>query len=239
LTHQTPFHPTYITGRLARAICGLAKEEGSQMIAASHRALLLAAAAGCLAGMILVGFVFYPPHAGWGPDFKWGDPATWVAAFGTIGTVIVALNLSTRESRRREQESYARGRVIASFLFTEIGLLEMGVRDAIAAVTEATKRSHYSRARPFINQAIDIVNRMDVSKTAGNLDKLVYLPAAHAVALAAIPDMKIVVLKLMQNTLQGQSEELQAICKLILPQLQTMKMRIDEFLAEFTPQFAT
>jgi hypothetical protein len=209
------------------------------MMPVSHKAILLAVAGGCLAGMILVGFVFYPPHAGWDPDFKWGDAATWVAAVGTIATVIVALNLSTRESRRRSQETYARGRVIASFLFTEIGLLEMGVKDAIEAVKQASNSSSNSDAITFIRQAIKIVDRMDVSKIAENLDKLVYLPAEHAVALAAVPDMKNVVLRLMQKSFQGSHEELKELCGLILPQMHTMKMRIDEFLAEFVPQFAT
>ena len=208
------------------------------MMPASHKALLLAAAGGFLAGIILVGFFFYPPHAGWDQDFRWGDAATWVAAIGTVGTVIVALGLSTRDSRRRAADTYARGRVIASFLFTEIGLLEKSAEAAIQKVAESKTHLDH-RAREFIYEATGIVNRMDVTKIAGNLDKLVDLPAVHAVALAAIPDMKKVLLKLLQLAHAGSTQEVHALCDLILPQLYVMKARLDEFLAEFRPQFAT
>lgn len=89
------------------------------MMPASHKALLIAAAAGYLAGMLFVAFVFYPPHADWDREFQWGDAATWCAAAGTIAAIYYAVSGGRRtlehsrslfEAEREERQSNARAR---------------------------------------------------------------------------------------------------------------------------------
>lgn len=168
-----------------------------------------------------------------------GDLATWVAAFGTIAAVVVALWLARSDGRRREREKYARARVIASYIFTEVGLLDKRVTEAIRHA-EAAKIFFDERAVSEISVVSRLIGSIDAGRFVANLDKFVDLPADHAVFLAAIPDMKWVLLEMSKLEMPlPLPQDAHQIADEVLPQLRVIKDRCADFLAEFLPQFAT
>jgi len=61
---------------------------------------------------VVIGAVTYfalitHPAPGWASNIDWGDVATWCSSFATLVAVIVALQISRSDSRRREREKLA------------------------------------------------------------------------------------------------------------------------------------
>ncbi|WP_143070415.1 hypothetical protein [Luteibacter sp. UNC138MFCol5.1] len=74
---------------------------------------------------IFVGFVIYvllaiPPGDRWDGNVDWGDVATWAGAVASTGAVVVALALSTRESRARQKEAADAERIFAPGIAEEL-----------------------------------------------------------------------------------------------------------------------
>ena len=172
-------------------------------------------------------------------DWRIGDIATWVAAFGTIAAVGWAIYLAGTESRNRRNDAYARARVMASFLFTEIGLLNVAC-DAVIGRLEEAKKFTDGRAFLALEDARAKFDRTCLRKIEENLERLTWLPPSHAVGFAALPDMKRVIQTILDpgsNTLSVQS--IHDACDRGLTQLKYFKRCLTDFLGEFEPQFAT
>lgn len=170
---------------------------------------------------------------------KVGDWATWFGAFGSLCAVVTALWLAKSEGRRRDQDRLARGRVIASFLFIDVGKLQKDVELAIKRA-EFCKTLPDLRAYSEIAAVHKIVSAIDESKFANNLDKLAELPGRHGEFLAAVADMKRVLAAASAIPSHNQSvDEAHSRADLLLDQLRTMNQHANEFLKDFTPIFAT
>lgn len=170
-----------------------------------------------------------------------GDLATWVSAFGTIAAVAVALNLAGRESKRREEDRYARGRVIASFLFADVGIIHRAMELAAAALTKAQTAGSRDEMAAAVFDAYRIIEQADTMKIAAHMDKVVDLPARHAVAVAALPDnVKAIRSILIDQVNAGSSATVSALrdtADSCLAQISVTRARLDAFMADFEPQF--
>lgn len=167
-----------------------------------------------------------------------GDWAAWASAAGTFAAAAVALWMARRDGKRNAREAYAKGRVIASFLFTTVGLLDKSIEEALRHVQSA-KKFNDERAMDEIDLARKIVSKMHMEKFGTNLDKLIHLPGDHALFLAAAPDMKTALLAILTfNATLPLPRDAHEIADLVLPQLQAMKVNTASFLDEFIPQFA-
>jgi len=162
------------------------------------------------------------------------------AAIASFRAARVALDIARIDQQHRDEEELARARVIASYLFTDAGLLHKRCMEAIKRIDEAISYPD-ERAIEALEAARRIVSSMDVTKIQENLDKLIWLPARHATSFAAFPDMKKVISIL---TVAGGApfpvpRDAHAAGERGRQQLEVMRDRLDEFIKEFEPLFAT
>jgi predicted outer membrane lipoprotein len=170
---------------------------------------------------------------------KVGDLATWAGALGSISAVVTALWLAKSDSRRRDSEAAARGRVMASFLFAEVGLLNRRVEEAINQAI-ACKTFKNQNAMEAINHIKSLFEGIDASKFSSNLDKLAHLPGSHGEFLAAVPDIRrVMVTACTWRTAFPLPKDAHEIADSVLPQLHAMKKNTSAFVAEYEPKFAT
>lgn len=169
---------------------------------------------------------------------KVGDMATWFGAGGSIAAVITALRLARSADRRHDREAQARGRVIASFLFAEVGLLRARLEDAINQA-EQSKTFADQRANQAIDRVRQQIDAIDTTKFTLNLDKLADMPSTHGEFLAAVEDMKRVISSAcVWSTAFPLPHDAHSKADLLLPQLRAMKGNADAFMVEYEPKFA-
>jgi hypothetical protein len=194
----------------------------------------------------LVAFFIYvwlaiPAGAGWDGMVHWGDVATWISAIGTLAAVIVALGIALSDARRRNLKDYARGRVLASYLFADIGIAETGVVAAEASLESVLTATSPAAMNQALADAIRAINVIDVSKIIGAMDKLSDLPPNHAIGLAAIPDNFKAVVTVLRGTWGKGSNvaaaDAIATAEQCLEQLHITRRRLRAFLHEFEPEF--
>ena len=164
----------------------------------------------------------------------------FAAAWASYRAARIALAVANDEKLRRHEEEIARGRVIASYLFTDVGGIQKRCEEAIKALDKVQTFTD-ERAMQLLDSARSIVREMDVTKIQENLEKLIWLPTGHATALAAIPDMKRVILVVMgvTETQFPLPTHAHAAAKRGKIQLEIMRARTTEFIDEFMSLFAT
>ena len=164
----------------------------------------------------------------------------FAAAWASYRAAHIALAIANDEKLRRQEEEVARGRVIASYLFTDVGGIQKCCEEAIK-VLDKVQTFTDERAMQHLDFARGIVREIDVTKIQENLEKLIWLPTGHAAALAAMPDMKRVILVVMGMTESHLPlpAHAHAAAKRGTIQLEIMRARATEFIDEFMPLFAT
>ena len=172
-----------------------------------------------------------------------GDIATWFSAIGTFAAVVVALMLARRDGKRREEDRYARGTVIASFLFNDVGIVQRGVELAQDELMKVEAAPSSQAIGAHILRAYQIIDKVDTSKISAHMDKVVDLPARHAVAMAGLPDNIWVVHRMLINQVNtGGRASVSAqrdAAAALLAQLAITRARLDAFMADFEFKFVT
>lgn len=164
----------------------------------------------------------------------------FAAAWASFRAARVALQIAEEEKIWRREEEIARGRVIASYLFTDVGGIQKHCEEAIKRLDKVQTFAD-ERAMECLDNARQIVASIDVTKIEQNLEKLIWLPIGYAAALTAMPDMKKVVLVVMRINettfpLPIHAHEAAGRGK---TQLAIMLSRVTEFINEYMPLFAT
>jgi hypothetical protein len=168
---------------------------------------------------------------------KIGDWATWIAAASSAVAVITALVLSKSDSRRRDREQTAHGRVIASFLYIEVGLMNARLAEAISQAQACLEYSD-EKAMHSVDRIRTLIDAIDTTKFTSNLDKLAVLPVPHGEFLASVADIKRVIVSTCEwKTRLPFPNDAHSVARDLLPQLLVMKKSSDAFLNTFKRKF--
>ncbi|MDP3814231.1 hypothetical protein [Pseudomonas sp.] len=122
---------------------------------------------------LIIGTVGYWNRLGWVPD----NVSDWVQALGSIGALVVAIWISTRQRREQINDAHRREKVVSR------AVIEIAVRavDALAQLEKACGPSNrlfdLSRRNP-VEEAIDLV---DMSLLTMNGIEMVSLPNEYMI----------------------------------------------------------